>query len=79
MQLREVKAACHKQVFLCLADPGIHLEEGHRPYRLSWDRKVVVTGFCHSRVPSKGGTEVPREELKVGDLAVNKIWSDQES
>ena len=21
----------------------------------------------------------PREELKVGDLAVNKIWSDQES
>ena len=58
MQLREVKAACHKQVFLCLADPGIHLEEGHRPYRLSWDRKVVVTGFCHSRVPSKGGTEV---------------------
>ena len=33
-------------------------EEGHRPYRLSWDKKVVVTGFCHSRVPSKGGTEV---------------------
>ena len=21
-------------------------------------KKVVVTGFCHSRVPSKGGTEV---------------------
>ena len=32
--------------------------EGHRPCRLSWDKKVVVTGFCHSRVPSKGGTEV---------------------
>ena len=34
------------------------LERGHRPCRLSWDKKVVVTGFCHSRVPSKGGTEV---------------------
>ena len=25
------------------------LEEGHRPYRLSWDKKVVVSGLCHSR------------------------------
>ena len=34
------------------------LKEGHRPCRLSWDKKVEVSGFCHSRVPSKGGTEV---------------------
>ena len=25
------------------------LEEGHRPYRLSWDKKVGVSGLCHSR------------------------------
>ena len=23
------------------------LEEGHRPCRLSWDKKVVVSGLCH--------------------------------
>lgn len=25
------------------------LKEGHRPCRLSWDKKVVVSGLCHSR------------------------------
>ena len=31
-------------------------------------------------VGTDGGEVLPsREELKVGDLAVNKIWSDQES
>ena len=25
------------------------LEGGHRPCRLSWDKKVVVSGLCHSR------------------------------
>ena len=25
------------------------LEEGHRPCRLSWDKKVEVSGLCHSR------------------------------
>ena len=25
------------------------LERGHRPCRLSWDKKVVVSGLCHSR------------------------------
>ena len=43
-----------------------------------------VAGGCHLkknflRGMKSGTLSEPREELKVGDLAVNKIWSDQES
>ena len=42
--------------------------------RTSWPDPT--SAWCYS---CTGAACKPREELKVGDLAVNKIWSDQES
>ena len=50
MQLREVKAACHKQVFLCLADPGIHRPEAKRA-RPPQDFAVPLHALCPPPTP----------------------------
>ena len=59
MQLREVKAACHKQVFLCLADPGIHRRVQHA-HRQHDEEEGGVLGEDHRRTESRGyGTRRP--------------------
>ena len=51
--IRVVSDAYKMRAFLCdtrtWGRGSAPLERGHRPCRLSWDKKVVVSGLCHSR------------------------------
>ena len=51
--IRVVSDAYKMRAFLCdtrtWGRGSAPLERGHRPCRISWDKKVVVSGLCHSR------------------------------
>ncbi len=56
--------------------PQLSRDAVHEPFMFVLKTKILQDFDRRCLKDFYGGS---REELKVGDLAVNKIWSDQES